>query len=233
MGVFISFEGGDGAGKGTQSKLLEQYLTAAGAEVKLESFPRYTGPVGRLIGNYLNGVYGEGLHSDIASAPYTLDRLSAKDEILEYTQNPNGVYLSDRFSDSNKGHQGGKLKTSEERIAFFDAQDDFEHVALGIPKPDRTILLPVPAKLAQTYVDLKNARNYTAKKRDMHEADPNHLQNAYEAYLLLAEQNPDRIIVVDPVDESGEAMRPIEAIHHDIIVALRPIFEERLAIFRA
>ncbi|MGV9001861.1 MAG: dTMP kinase [Candidatus Saccharimonadaceae bacterium] len=233
MGLFVSFEGGDGAGKGTQSRLLETYLREQGAEVKLEGFPRYTGPVGWLIGNYLNGVYGEGLHSDIASAPYTLDRLSAKDEILEYTLAENGVYLADRFSDSNKGHQGGKLKTNEERTRFFKAQDDFEHVALGIPKPDKTILLPVPAKLAQTYVDLKNARSYTSKGRDMHEADPNHLQNAYEAYLLLAEQNPERIIVIDPVDKSGEAMRPIDEIHKDIIKALRPILEERLSIFAA
>lgn len=226
MGIFVSFEGGDGAGKQTQSKLLETYLRSLGVDVKQESFPRYNGPVGKLIAGYLNGQYGDDLHPDIASTPYILDRLSAKDEILHYTQAKNDAYIADRFGDSNKGHQGGKLKTDKQRLAFFKAQDIFEHDNLNIPKPDKTILLPVPAKLAQQYVDKKNVRSYTDKKRDMHEADPDHLHNAYEAFLLLAKQEPERFIVIDPVDETGEAMRTVDAIHKDIIEALQPLFKK-------
>jgi len=230
MGVFISFEGGDGAGKGTQSHLLDESLHAAGADVVLESFPRYSGPLGGHFSDYLNGEFGEQVHPRLASTLYSTDRLLVRDAILTQVRKRNGVYVADRFSDSNKGHQGAKLHTRDERLAFFDAQDAFEHDELGVPRPDKTILLPVPGALAQVYVDKKNARLYTDRKRDILEADADHLQQAYETFLLLAEQNPDRIVVIDPVEANGKAMRSIEAIHQDILHALRPLLEERLGI---
>ena len=228
MGVFVSFEGGDGAGKGTQSRLLADAYRAQGADVILESYPRYTGPVGHLIGNYLNGKYGSNLHPELAGSLYSFDRLEAKNVIERSIAQPNGLYIADRFGDSNKGHQGGKIRTDEDRIAFFDEQDAFEHTVLGIPKPDRTILMPVPPELAQRYIDKKAARSYTEKKRDIHEADVNHLQNAYDAYILLAAHEPERIIVVDPVEANGQELRTIESIHAEIMRALRPLFDERL-----
>lgn len=222
MGIFISFEGGDGSGKGTQSRLLYDYLIQQGFNVGFESFPRYSSPAGKLIGHYLNGDYGHNLHPELASSLYSFDRLHAKSVIESYLNDPKGVFIADRFSDSNKGHQGGRLKTDKERTQFFIEQDNFEHVALGIPKPNKTILMPVPPVLAQQYIDKKASRSYTAKKRDIHEADTSHLQNAYDSYLLLSRHEPKRIILIDPVDKTGNAMRSIESIHNDILTALTP-----------
>jgi len=232
MGVFISIEGGDGAGKGTQARLLTQGLQEAGAEVKLEAFPRYSGPLGGIIGAYLNGDYGTSNHPVLASLAYTFDRSLVTDEIRHYQQLSNGVYLADRFDDSNDGHQGAKLATKEERLALFEHLKNFEHGTIGVPEPDKTILLPVPPALAQENIDKKNARSYTNLTRDMHEADTEHLQNAYDSFMLLAEQNPDRIIVIDPVEADRKTMRPMEEIQTDIRRALLPILTERLELQR-
>lgn len=222
MGIFISFEGGDGSGKGTQSRLLYEYLTQKGYNVGLESFPRYSSPAGTLIGRYLNGDYGDNLHPELAGSLYSFDRLHATPFIASYLNDPRGVFIADRFCDSNKGHQGGRLKTDEERLRFFNDQDSFEHVLLGIPKPNKTILMPVPPALAQRYIDKKAKRDYTSKMRDIHEADTSHLQNAHDSYLLLAKHEPERIILVDPVDKSGASLRPIEDVHREILEALSP-----------
>ncbi len=228
MGLFISFEGGDGAGKGTQAALLSDALIKRGAVVKLEAFPRHEGPLKDIINDYLNGKFGTKNHPVLASLPYTVDRALVKEEVQHYRLLNNGVYIADRFDDSNDGHQGAKLKTREERLAFFERQRLFEHDVMGVPEPDITILLPVPPALAQQNIDKKESRLYTNKKRDMHEADIDHLQNAYESFMLLAEQNPDRIIIVNPVENDGKTMRSKEAIHNDILQILAPVIQSKV-----
>jgi dTMP kinase len=67
----------------------------------------------------------------------------------------------------------------------LDWVNDLEYGILGIPKPDLTILLHMDPLIGQKLVDNKGAREYTkGKKRDLHEADANHLKNAESAYLF-------------------------------------------------
>ena len=55
MGSMFAFEGGDGVGKATQTKLLVERLTGRGQKAAQYSFPRYDTPVGRLIEGMLKG----------------------------------------------------------------------------------------------------------------------------------------------------------------------------------
>lgn len=216
MGLFVSIEGADGSGKGTQARMLLEWALKEGFDARLESFPRHGTAANEPIKKYLNGDFGTDVHPILASIPYAIDRHLATPEIQQYRDNPNGMYIADRFDDSNDGHQGSKYKTREEKIAFFEYQKAYEHGALGVPEPDITILLLVPVEIAQKNVDKKAARNYTDKKRDIHEADASHLQGAYETFVLLAELQPKRIKVVNPMEDDGKTMRSLEAIHEDI-----------------
>ena len=226
MGIIVSFEGGDGSGKGTQSKLLFNYLQENDVPVKFESFPRYETPTGKKVAAYLNGDLGLDVDARTASTLYSDDRLAFREEMLDWFHK-GGSWVLDRYVDSNKGHQGGKLLTREERIAYFNESDAIEFGANRMPVPDKTILFTVPPELAQSYIDQKMARKYTDKKRDIHEADPLHLLNANESFSLFAELNPDRVTHINPVEENGLVMRPMELIHADVVAAVRPLLEKQ------
>lgn len=221
MGLFISIEGTDGSGKGTQAKLLHEWAKKEGFHSKLESFPRHGTAANEPIRKYLNGEFGTEVHPILASVPYAVDRLLAMPEILKYKQDPKGIYVADRFDDSNDGHQGAKYNTEAEKLAFFKYQKNYEHGALGVPEPDITVLLLVPPEIAQANVDKKETRIYTDKKRDIHEADAKHLQNAYETFQLIARENPSRIKLVSTMQEDGVTMRSLEDIHQDIVAIAR------------
>ena len=224
MGAVISFEGGDGSGKGTQSKLLFEYFQELNIPVKFESFPRYHTPTGQKVASYLNGDLGLNVDARDAGLLYSNDRLAFKEEMTDWLEQ-GGSWILDRYVDSNKGHQGGKLASVAERLAFFRESDHIEFEVNGMPKPDKTILFALPPALAQTYVDQKMARKYTDKKRDIHEADPLHLQNANESFALFAQHNPERVISIDPVESNGLTMRSRELIHADVVQALSPLID--------
>ncbi len=224
MGVVINFEGGDGSGKGTQSRMAFEEISKWGIEVKLDGFPRYHTPTGKKVAAYLNGEMGLDVDARTAGKLYTDDRLAFKPEMTEWLSQ-GGSWVLDRYCDSNM-HQAGKIPTREGRIEYIQHNTQVEYVENGMPVPDLTILLTLPPELAQTYVDQKAARSYTALKRDIHEADPNHLKNANEAFLLFAELNPKRVVVINNLEPNGDRRSP-EAIHQDVMRVIRPLLEAR------
>lgn len=224
MGLFVSFEGGDGSGKGTQTRLTKDWLTEEGYDVTLESFPRYGNPVARPIENFLNGNYGQ-LHPEVASVLYSLDRLKASDDIRRVLARKSGILLADRFTNSNLGHNGSKLDTEEERLAFFEQQRTFEYDTLGVPRPDHTFILMVPPHVAQLNVDKKAARSYTTKKRDIHEADAQHLARTFDTYTLLAATYPSEFTLVNSMEADTATMRSMDDIQSELRAALRPLLQ--------
>lgn len=224
MGLFISFEGGDGSGKGTQTRLTKEWLTNEGYDVTLESFPRYGNPVAKPIENFLNGKYGQ-LHPEVASVLYSLDRLNASDDIRRVLARKSGIVLADRFTNSNLGHNGSKLDTDAERLEFFEQQRTFEHDVLGVPRPDHTFILMVPPSVAQSNVDKKEARSYTTKKRDIHEADEHHLARTFDTYTLLAQTYPTEFTLINSMEADSLTMRSIDDIQHELRAALQPLLK--------
>lgn len=222
MSAFITFEGGDGSGKGTQAKLTKEWLESEGYNVTFESFPRYGEPVAKPISRFLNGEFGNP-HPDLISIPYSLDRLMASAAIRSALELPNGIMIADRFTNSNLGHNGSKLNSDNERLEFFEAQREFEYETLGIPKPDHNFLLMVPPEIAQENVDRKAARAYTDMKRDIHEADKDHLARTYDTYQLLASTYPSEFTIIDSIDQKSRTMRPIDEIQTELQRAIMPL----------
>lgn len=215
-GTFIAIEGGDGSGKGTQSELLAEYARSLDKTVLKVSFPRYGEKSAYYAGKYLDGTYGavNDVHADLASLTYALDRFAAKDELTS-ALDQGQLVIADRYVASNLAHQGTKFTSDDDRHAYYDRMLDTEYNILGIPRPDINIVLIMPTALAQSNVDKKEARTYTDKKRDIHEADPDHLDKAKANYEELCRLYPDEFIAVQCVDKSGE-MRSIAAIQQDI-----------------
>lgn len=218
MGIFIAIEGGDGSGKGTQTKLFAEYArTVLQKDVLALTFPRYGEKSALFVERYLNGRYGAAndVAADLGSLPYALDRYGAKEDIKKYLALKDGLILTDRFSASNFAHQGTKFDTAEARHAFYEEMMWLEWEHLGIPAPDINIVLLVDTEIAQKNVDKKDARSYTDKKRDIHEADLDHLQKAKQNYLELTQLYPEKFIGVNCMTEDG-VMRSIEEIQDEI-----------------
>ncbi len=199
-GVFIVIEGSDGSGKGTQFKIITDKLKKAGYDVATYDFPQYASESSFFVREYLNGNYGNAdeLGAYTPSLFFALDRFHAAQQIKNDLE-AGKIVLSNRFIGSNLAHQGQKIKSEQERTKYYDWLYNIEFETLGIPKPDLNIVLLVPAHIAQTLVDQKEKREYTEKKRDIHEADLSHLQRAVDTYQKLCDQFPDQFTAINGV----------------------------------
>lgn len=199
-GYFIVIEGADGSGKGTQHKLLIERLQKEGYDVALFDFPQYSEQSSYFVKKYLNGAYGtaDEVGPYTGSLFYALDRYEASQDIRT-ALSEGKVVIANRYSGSNMAHQGTKFTNSEERRGFFIWLDNLEFQMLGIPRPDKSYVLHVPATIAQELIDQKQTRTYTDKKRDLHEADLSHLEKAIEVYTNLSDLFPKDFHRIDCV----------------------------------
>jgi len=223
-GKFIVIDGTDGTGKATQTKLLIDRLKSEGFDVEMTDFPQYGSKSAGAVEEYLNGKYGQ-LSPKAASILYAIDRFDASFKIREWLEQGK-VIVSNRYVTANAGHQGGKIGDAPSRHEFFRWLDELEYGVFGIPKPDRNVILHIPAELAQQMVDKKSAaaREYAhGKKRDIHEADLDHLKHAESVYLEIAERFPNTELIECMSD--GKLLEP-ERIHaliwNSVKSAIRP-----------
>ncbi len=216
--LFIVLEGTDGSGKTEQFKRLAAKLITDGYEIATFDFPQYGKPSSYFVREYLNGRYGgwEEVGPYKASLFYAMDRFDVGWQIKNVLAEGR-IVISNRYVGSNLGHQGSKTTNDAERKKFFEWDYDLEYNILGIPRPDLNIFLHMPAVIAQALVDQKGAREYVGgAKRDIHEADINHLKNAERAYLEIAKLFPNDFKLVECM-ESGKLLS-IEKIHEKVWV---------------
>lgn len=188
MGKLIVIEGTDGSGKGTQAKLLEQKLKDNGYSVVMYSFPGYEKTFfGKEVGAFLRGEFGtiDQVHPKLASMLYAGDRFEHKQALLDDLSN-NDFVICDRYVESNMAHQGAKLKTDDARFEMFRWIEYVEYEIFGIPRPDKFLFLDVPVSFSKKLVLKKKQRTYTNEAEDIHEADHDHIQQAYVTYNSLA-----------------------------------------------
>lgn len=214
-GKFIVIEGTDGSGKATQVGLLIKRLKSMKLKIKTTDFPQYDNFSSAFVAKYLRGEYGpaDEVGPYRASIFYALDRYDKSFEIKKWLKEGKLV-VSNRYVSANMGHQAGKIKGKKAKDQFLDWLDNLEYKIFNIPRPGLTILLYVPPEIGQKLVDYKAVRRYTkGKKRDIHEADLNHLKNAAQAYLYVAKKY--RWTIIDCVYK-GKIL-PREIIHDKIL----------------
>lgn len=220
QGYFIAVEGTDGSGKGTQTELLVNRLKQEGREVEIISFPRYGQPSCALVEYYLNGKLGglEDISPRRGSIFFAIDRYVASFKIRSWILE-NKIVICNRYVGSNMGHQGGKMKDTDERQKYFDWNYDLEYNIFGIPKPDINIVLHVTPEISQSLVDKKTSREYlNGKKRDIHEDDIEHLRNAETSYLQMAKSFSEFRLI--ECVENGQLL-PIETIQGKIYALVK------------
>ena len=210
-GKLIVIDGTDGSGKGTQVALLLKRLRTEGHKTHLVYFPQYgkksAGPVEEL----LNGKYGM-LNPYQGSLLYAVDRLDASFGIHK-ALGEGKVVVANRYTTANAGHQGAKIANRSARGKFFKWLEDLEFRLIGLPRPDLTLILHVPTKVAYKLIGQKDKSTRTyikGKKRDFAEKDRHHLKRAEETYLEIAKLFPKTELVECALQDK---LLSIEQIH--------------------
>jgi dTMP kinase len=210
-GKFITFEGGEGAGKTTQTELLRKRLREQGIDALVTREPGGS-PRAEAIRNVL--LSGEAKKFGPLAEALLFN--VARDSHLELTIRPaltRGRWvISDRFLDSTRAYQGAAGGVS---IAALNA---FERIVVGATRPDLTFILDLPPEVGLRRVS-ERARAGGAPEDRFEMMNLAFHQNLREEFLTIANAEPWRCAVID-------ASRPPETVAQEIWKTVR----ERLAI---
>jgi dTMP kinase len=218
-GTFIVFEGGDGVGKTTQAKLLNDYLNSKNIDATYVKFPRYDTFHGKTVAKFLQGEFGNNKQVSpyLATLAYALDREGAKEDI-QALLDKGTIVVNDRYATSNLAHQTIKFETPEEQKEFYDWNYELEYVVNGIPKEDIVVLLNVPLKYSNELLKKERDAAYLEGKVDIHETDNEYRKKVEAMYKKMAAENKNWI-TVDCVED--DKLLSIEQVHQKVIQSLK------------
>jgi len=221
-GKFLVIEGLDGSGKATQLNLLLEYCRQKRIKTATVDFPQYYKTFfGRLVGRYLKGEFGgvNEVSPYLASLTFAADRWQAK-PLMEKAIKEGRLLLANRYTTSNMGFMGAKIKNKKEREKFIKWLKKLEWEIYGCPVPDLVIYLSVPPQIGQKLVDKKGKRKYLGnkKKRDIHEENRKYLQRVQRVYLALCRQK--NWLKIECLDEKGR-LKTKREIHQEILKVLK------------
>jgi dTMP kinase len=203
-GVWITLEGGDGSGKTTQANLLEQWLANVGRTVL-----RTREPGGSEVGNLIRDIV---LHhrGDIAPRAeallYAADRAHHVATVVRPALSRGEVVLQDRYLDSSVAYQGAGRVLDGKEIR------DLSLWAAEGALPDLTVLLDLAPEAARNRLDSadKPFDRLEAEKTEFH-------ARVRDAYLALAEAEPERFLVLDAGQSPETIAAQIQARVHTLV----------------
>jgi dTMP kinase len=185
-GKFITFEGGEGAGKSTQARLLTERLQTLGIAVVLTREPG--GSTGaEIIRHVLLSGAAKPLGADVEAVLFAAARADHVDHTIRPALERGNWVVSDRFLDSTRVYQGVLGKVDPRMLRGL------ERVTVGDAMPDLTIILDVApalglARAASRRGDAK-ADRFETEEAEFHEQ----LQAAYRE---IATREPDRCVLI-------------------------------------
>ncbi|MEE2522407.1 dTMP kinase [Pseudarthrobacter sp. J75] len=190
-GLFIAFEGGDGAGKSTQAARLAQALESRG-----QSVLRTREPGGTPIGEKLRSLVLDHGHGHIDARTEALifaaSRAAHAEQVIRPALQRGQTVLTDRYIDSSVAYQGAG------RDLGTDAVRQLNEWATGMLEPDLTVLLDVEPSHGRR----RRTANDAPEDRLESEADEFH-KKIRDAFLDLAAAKPDHYLVL-PADLTVE-----------------------------
>lgn len=198
-GVFIVFEGGEGAGKSTQSTMLDRWLRGQGHEVLLTREPGGT-QTGAILRELLLAHETGDLSARTEALLYAADKAEHVDTMIRPALDAGKVVVCDRYVDSTLAYQGAG------RALDLDELEQIAHWATSSLRPHLTVLLDVdPATGSGRF-----------EEPDRLEAEPAEFhQRVRRHFLQLAGAHADHYLVLD-----GTA--PAADLHTAIIERVQP-----------
>lgn len=194
-GLFISFEGIDGAGKSTHIQWLTDYLASKNIDVINTREPGGT-ELGEQMRNML-------LNQNMHAKTEALLMFAARNEHIQRVIKPNLekniCVISDRFTDASYAYQGGGRQLD---INTIQTLENLVHPDL---QPDCTLLFDLPLEIAQQRISSERKLDrFEQEKQDFFLRTKN-------AYLDRAQQHKNRFVVIDSSQSIEEIRNHIQA----------------------
>ena len=195
-GLFLAFEGGDGAGKSTQVGLLAEAYESAGREVVITRQPGGTELGARLRDLVL---HGQAMSARAEALIFAADKAQHVAEVVRPAMARGAVVITDRYTDSSVAYQGAGRDLSHDEV------HGIQMWAVGGLVPDLTVVLDITAE---------EGRRRRGVVHDRLEREPDGFHEAVRAHFLaMAAGDPGRYVVVD-------GSRPAEQIHESVRAGL-------------
>lgn len=192
-GKFITVEGLDGCGKSTQLKKLERALRGEGFEVVVTREPGGT-EMGEKIRKVLLDTGTANLSPFAELALMFASRAQHLKEVILPALAQGKIVLCDRFTDSTEAYQGGGRKLGSEPVLAL------HRILCGNIQPDLTILMDSDVAASVERARRRNSAANNAKRGDenrFEQESRGFFGRVHNAYLAIAEREPQRIVVVD------------------------------------
>jgi dTMP kinase len=186
-GRFITLEGGEGAGKSVQARELAHRLVGLGLNVVLTREPGGSPHAEALRKRILSGEAAE-FGAAGEALLFSAARIDHVDRTIEPALASGQWVVSDRFADSTRAYQGAAGRLSKAFIARLEC------VALAGCKPDLTLVLDLPPERGLARAALR--RGGAGSDRFEREGLAFH-QTLREAFLSIAQAEPERCVVID------------------------------------
>ena len=200
-GLFISFEGGEGAGKSTQIRYLVEFFKHHKIPVELTLEPGGT-PIGQKIREILLDPKNTSLTHRAELLLYLADRAQHVEEFIIPALKAGKVVITDRYADSSNVYQGICRKLGlNETLALND------YATQGL-YPDMAIVLDLPVKVGFARMRQRVLDRMEREKSSFHE-------QVRKGFLHLSKKYPKRIQVVNAAQTEQEVRNQIQ----DLILA--------------
>ena len=186
-GAFLSFEGGEAAGKSVQAARLAESLGAGGREVLLTREPGGT-PFAERIRDVLLHAREVDLSAEAQALLFSAARAQHTRDVIRPALAAGKVVVADRYFDSTLAYQGYGLG------ADLDGLRAMTRFAVGSLAPQRTFLIDIPVAVTLSRL---SSRSGTARWDRFHGDDRAFYDRVRDGYLRLAAAEPGRFVVVD------------------------------------
>ncbi|MBY5772733.1 dTMP kinase [Rhizobium laguerreae] len=205
-GLFVTFEGGEGAGKSTQIRRLAEALKGEGHDVLMTREPGGS-PGAEAVRHVLLSGAAEAFGTRMEAILFAAARNDHVEEVIRPALASGRVVLCDRFMDSSRVYQGitGNLEP--------DFIETLQRIAINGVMPDCTVILDIPAKVGLERAQKRAATDapdrFEKERLETHE-------KRREAFLDIAAREPERCHVVN-------AMQSEEAIAAEILAIVQQL----------
>lgn len=202
QGTFVAFEGGDGAGKSTQVRLLGASLAAQGHQVLVTHEPGAT-PAGARLRELL--LAGDPLEPRTEALLFAADRAQHVESVVRPALAAGAVVVTDRYIDSSVAYQGTGRDLGVAEISQLS-----RWATQGL-EPDLTVLLDIPAEAG---------RGRRGGQHDRLESEPDEFHGRVrDRFLQLARKAPSRYLILDATDDP-------QTLHRAVVGRLEAILPE-------
>ena len=192
---FITLEGIEGSGKTSSIKSITNLLDDKGI-----SYVVTREPGGSSIGSELRSILLDpqtNISSEVELMLMLADRKDHVEQVIVPNLKTGNWVISDRFMDSSFAYQGGGRKLDKKMIDSFSKN-------LSLPIPDLTLLFDVPVEISLSRVKARGELDrFEQEEIDFH-------NRIREVYLELAEQNVNRIQIIDSSQAIEDMLKSVE-----------------------